>query len=337
MPTDSSAFCAPRPRRSLSGDGASAPSSGAHWPAPNGFQRNGEKTEAEHIGDELAPLQRKAEISEHVDGRRAEGKPAEKDGEPPAPEASSHPIGRNDAEALGIGGEQQIGDDQRDTGDQEGDEIAEQHLAKERRPIKRQEGAEAADGERYDHAKGKGEARSDETQAVVYRLHWEFGEALACLLRRLAKQPLDAKAQSRKSEDEPDDGSPGWNFRLEEADGPLELVGQIGESNAQRNKMLADRGNTGIDVMRDRLGRRLRFVRGLGRVLLDQPLLDLRIGEQCHELGDFRRRRCLLARAATRPIPCAGAAAAPDSRAADRKSAARQVAQSPHRRRSSSA
>ena len=40
-----------------------------------------------------------------------------------------------------------MADDHRDTGDEESDEIAEQHLAKERRPIERQEGADAADGE----------------------------------------------------------------------------------------------------------------------------------------------------------------------------------------------
>jgi hypothetical protein len=51
--------------------------------------------------------------------------------------------------------------------------IAEQHLAKERRPIECREGADAADGEGHHHAKGKGEARSDETQAVVHSLHGE--------------------------------------------------------------------------------------------------------------------------------------------------------------------
>ena len=80
-----------------------------------------------------------------------------------------------------------------------------------------------------DHAEGKGEARSDETQAVVHCLHRKFVEALACLLRRLAKQPLDAEAQSRKSKDEYQDGPPTWDLRPEKADGPLELVRQIGE------------------------------------------------------------------------------------------------------------
>jgi hypothetical protein len=38
-------------------------------------------------------------------------KPPDKDGEPSAPEPSGRCIGRNNAEACGIGGEQEIADD----------------------------------------------------------------------------------------------------------------------------------------------------------------------------------------------------------------------------------
>jgi len=60
--------------------------------------------------------------------------------------------------------------------------------------------------------------------------------------------------------------------------------------------MPADRDDARIDVLRDRLFLRRWFLRGLGRVLLFQPFLDLRIGEQCNELGDLRRRRRLSVR-----------------------------------------
>ena len=66
-----------------------------------------------------------------------------------------------------------MADDHRDTGDEHGDEIAEEHLAKERRPIEREEGADAAEGEGHDHDEAKGETRSDEKQAVAHSLHWE--------------------------------------------------------------------------------------------------------------------------------------------------------------------
>jgi len=58
---------------------------------------------------------------------------------------------------------------------------------KERRPVERQEGADTADGEGHNDAEGKGDARRDETQAVVHSPHRETVEALACLLRHLAK------------------------------------------------------------------------------------------------------------------------------------------------------
>src|SRR5271166_562049 len=116
-------------------------------------------------------------------------------------------------------------------------------------------------------------------------------------MRRLAKQPLDAKAEGRKNDDEQQDGPPSWNFRLEEADGPLELVGQIGECYGKGGDVRSGRADTVIEVLRDRLFVRLRFLGGFARVLLfQQPLLDLRIGKQRHEFGDLRRRRRLSAR-----------------------------------------
>jgi hypothetical protein len=63
----------------------------------------------------------------------------------------------------GIGGEQKTADGYCDTGGEESDEIAEHHLAQERRPIEGQEGANAADGEGRNDTEGKGKARSDET------------------------------------------------------------------------------------------------------------------------------------------------------------------------------
>jgi len=80
--------------------------------------------EAEHVGDELAPFHREAKSVQQADSDIAESKPADEHGEPSAPEPSGHRIHRNDAEALGIGGEQKMADDHRDTGGEEGDEIA---------------------------------------------------------------------------------------------------------------------------------------------------------------------------------------------------------------------
>jgi hypothetical protein len=51
-----------------------------------------------------------------------------------------------------------MADDHRDTGDEHGDEIAEEHLAEERRPIEREEWADAAEGEGRDRDKARARA-----------------------------------------------------------------------------------------------------------------------------------------------------------------------------------
>jgi hypothetical protein len=190
-----------------------------------------------------------------------------------------------------------MADDHCDTGDEHSDEIAEEHLAQERRPSEREEWADAAQGEGHDRDEAEGETRCDEKQAVAHSLHWQTDEALPCLMRHLAKQPLDAKAQSRKNEDEHYHGSLTWDVCPDETVGPLEIVGQIGECAPQRNKMLTGRADARIDIFRDRLFLWRRLFGGFGRVLLIlQPLLDLRIAEQCDKLGHLRGRRFVFAR-----------------------------------------
>jgi hypothetical protein len=303
MPTDNSAFCAPAETK---------PPGSWHFgfpircnrPAPHRFQCNGEETKSKHIGDEVALLQRKAQGAQQAERYPAEGQPADKRGEPSAPEPRGHTIGRNDAKALIIGCEQKLADDHRDSGDEDSDEIAEEHLAQERRPIEREERTDAAESEGHDRDKAKSETRSDEKQAVAHSLHWKTDEALSCLLRRLAKQPFDAKAKSRKEENEHHHGPPTRDVCLEDAVGSLELVGQIGEGASQRNKMPTDRADAPIDIFRDRLFLWRRLFGGFGRALLFQPVAHLRIGEQCHKLGDLRGRRFVFARRPARPLVC---------------------------------
>ncbi|HKN11486.1 MAG TPA: hypothetical protein VJ376_18695 [Pseudomonadota bacterium] len=190
-----------------------------------------------------------------------------------------------------------MADDHCDSGEKHSDKIAEEHLAQERRPIEREEWADAAQGEGHDRDDAKGETRGDKKQAVAHSLHWQTDEALSCLLRRLAKQPLDAKAQRRKNEDEHRHGPLTWDVCPDEAVGSLEIVRQIGECAPQRNKMITGRADARIDIFRDRLFLWRRLFGGFGRVLLFlQPLLDLRIAEQCDKLGDLRGGRFVFAR-----------------------------------------
>jgi hypothetical protein len=57
--------------------------------------------------------------------------------------------------------------------DEEDDEIAEDHLAKAGGPIKCQESADAAEGERHHPADAEPKSRGDDTQAIAHGLHRE--------------------------------------------------------------------------------------------------------------------------------------------------------------------
>ena len=70
-----------------------------------------------------------------------------------------------------IGGQQQMADGGRDPNDDKGDQIAQDRPAKDRIPREGEEGADAAEGEGCDLPKRKGEAHSDDTQAIVDGLH----------------------------------------------------------------------------------------------------------------------------------------------------------------------
>src|SRR5215472_1552575 len=202
-----------------------------------------------------------------------------------------------------------MADDNRDPGGEESDEIAEYHLAEERRPIERQEGANAAKGKGRDDAESKSEAGCHEAQAPVGRLHRKSLKALTYLLRRFAKQPLDAIPQTSKKQYEQHDGPATWDLCLDTAYAALELVWQVGKRGGQRGDMLADRTETRDEVVRDRFIRGIRTGFG-GRfflVLPLQPLLNAGISEQGYEFVHLWGSRCLLASSGRRrrsPMLC---------------------------------
>ena len=111
-----------------------------------------------------------------------------------------------------IGGQQQMADDDRDLDDDRDDQIAQDRPATDRIPIEGEEGAEAAEGEGCNHAESKGEARSDDTQAIVGGLHRELVEAAANPPRHLPEQPLGAKAK-RHEDGEFEEGP--WPSRIQ--------------------------------------------------------------------------------------------------------------------------
>ena len=193
--------------------------------------------------------------------------------------------------------QQEMADDDRDPQDEKGDEIAKEHLAKQRRPIEREEGADAAEGEGHHQAECKGKTCGDDPEPVVHGLQREAVEPRADPLRRLAKQPLDAKAQGHEDGEVQQDLGPSAvsEVRLDVSFGSLELVGQIGKRRGERNNVFADRAEMDVEYVRDRSVRGFlpRFGSRFCLALLLQPILDLGVGEQSQEVVDLRRGRIL--------------------------------------------
>src|SRR5215469_14784645 len=98
-------------------------------PTPNRVQRNRNENEPEHIGNQLARLQRVAERDPEPDYHPTEGKPADKPDETTMPETRGRRIHRNDTEPLVIRRQQQMADNFRDPQYKKSDEQAKQPLA----------------------------------------------------------------------------------------------------------------------------------------------------------------------------------------------------------------
>ena len=202
---------------------------------------------------------------------------------------------RNDAEPLVARGQQEAADNDRDTQNEKGDQQTEQHLAQERRPIEREEGADAAESKGDDHADRKGKANGDEMYAARDGFQGKGIEVAATPLRRLAEEPLDTRSQTDKDRQQQQDFGPSVfaEVRADAGRAPLELGRHIGNRIGETNNVLTDRAEMGIKGVRNRLSlaipRRCRG--GLCLVLLLQPRLNLGVGEQCQQLLDLRRRR----------------------------------------------
>ena len=171
----------------------------------------------------------------------------------------------------------------RDPDDEKGDEVAEHHLAKQRRPIEREKGADAAEGESRHETDRKGEAQGDQMLAVFNCFRREQIEMTADPLRCAAKQPFDARAQTDK-DSEKQQGLNSSVFTEVCGDSGValpKLVWQIRDCAGESNNVLADRCDTGVESLGNRLlGNVLpRCSSGLCFILLLQPHLDTGIGE----------------------------------------------------------
>jgi len=198
-----------------------------------------------------------------------------------------------------------MANDERDTDHEKDHQIAEDHLAKQRGPVEREEGADAAESKRRHHSNSKGKACGDKPQAIVDGLKRVLVETSADRPRRLSKQPFDAKAQTYKHGKQQQALNPPVRSQVcgDEAVCRLDLIGQIGERGAECDNVLSDRGDMGVELVRYRISFGVGFARldGLGLALLFQPIAHVRIGQQCHQLLDFLR--CRLAFRGRRRFP----------------------------------
>ena len=147
----------------------------------------------------------------------------------------------------------------------------------QRRPIKGEEGADTAERERHHQTDRKRKTQRDDMQALLHRLRRERIEVGTAPMRRLAKQPFDAGAQTNKSGEEQQGLDPAMftEARGDEIVTLLELVWQIGKRPGESDDVLADRSKTGIESLRNRLLWRGPLRCGFGLALLFEPIADL--------------------------------------------------------------
>jgi hypothetical protein len=152
------------------------------------------------------------------------------------------------------GGQQEVANNDRDTDHEKDHEVAEDHLAKERRPVEREKGADAAKGKRRHLTDGKDKAKRNDSKAIVDGLHRMTVEVSADPPRRPSKQPLNAETQGYKNGKQRQSLEPPVFAKVSrhKTVRSLNLVGQIGECGAERHDVLADRSYARVEVVGDR-------------------------------------------------------------------------------------
>src|SRR5258705_10160607 len=135
-----------------------APSGGRRAPvcrrvraAPGDVEADQQKYEAEHISDELPRRRREAEPAEQAHGHPTEGEPTDRQTDALVPEASGLLAHRDDADVIDIGELLSAGREQEATENkghaqgEESQEVAEDDVPEDRRPVEGEERTDAAE------------------------------------------------------------------------------------------------------------------------------------------------------------------------------------------------
>jgi hypothetical protein len=178
---------------------------------PDRFKPDGQEPQAEQVRRRPPQFEREPEHAQHVDRSPAEGEVADKRPDPPLPEAGPLGADRDDPITLGVieaaasGHENHATQEERESRDQDGQQIGEHDLAQQQRPREDQECADAAEAEDRNGRQPEPQAHADHAEPVNDRAHRVRADPGACAGRRAPEEALRAVAESREGGDEEQD------------------------------------------------------------------------------------------------------------------------------------
>ena len=197
--------------------------------APDHLQPDSQQAEAEDIGYQPPGLEIEAELAQQHDRGIAEGVPAGQDENPPVPEAGGGPVHGQDAESVDIletrraRRQEEAAHHQDEAEVQEGDEILQQDLAQQRRPVEDQEGADAAEAEGRHQQHAIDEAGNEGDQPLAHRLHGKIQAPAPEPPGRPEEEPGDPQAQADEDGQQDDEQAAAMGLGHQRIPGALEF------------------------------------------------------------------------------------------------------------------
>src|SRR5262252_5390338 len=146
-----------------------------------------------------------------------------------------------------------MSNDTRNPCDEESREVAEHHLAQERRPIESKKGSDTAEGKGRNEPERKRQTQRDRSQPVPDGLIRERIEMSANSPGCPPKQPFNSASQPGKKPKKQQSLDPAvfTEIRTHAVVTPPELVWEIRDCAGQSNNVRADRRKTSIEGLRD--------------------------------------------------------------------------------------
>ena len=176
-------------------------------PGPNDIQGDGQEPEPEGIGHELARLGREPQGAENIERGPPEGEPPDEERQAAKPEAGGGGGQRDDPEAVcilrsaAVRRQEKPAQDQNQAQNHGRDQIREDDLPQERRPVEGQEGADAPEPEDRHFAEAEGETQADGAHPLGHGFHGHGSDPLLRVGGDLPEEPFGSGAQGNEPED----------------------------------------------------------------------------------------------------------------------------------------